>query len=181
MNVLASFLITIVAAAGAAGFWWYNDIQPKLEEKKKVEADIDEGKRQIDSLKKKRSEVTKLDEEIKELEVKEKKLQTSTVSLEKVVPMLLDSTELIANKFDVKFQDIRISQMIRAEEWNELPVEMTLLGTFSNIGKFMSVVEQRKLVNLADGSMNVSVSAEVDDKTKSPKLSVVLSSKVYLP
>jgi hypothetical protein len=41
-------------------------------------------------------------------------------------------------------------------------------------------MEKRKIVNLAAGSMNVSVSAEVDRETKSPLLSVVISAKVYI-
>jgi Tfp pilus assembly protein PilO len=100
--------------------------------------------------------------------------------LNSVVPKLLDSTEVIANKFNVKFQDIRISQLIRAEDWSELPVEMTVLGTFKDIGNFLTIMEKRKIINLAAGSMNVSVSADIDRDTKSPLLSVVLSAKVYV-
>ena len=41
-------------------------------------------------------------------------------------------------------------------------------------------MEKRKIINLAAGSMNVSVSSEVDKETKSPMLSENLSAKVYL-
>ena len=100
--------------------------------------------------------------------------------MNKVVPKLLDSTEIIANKFNVKFQDIRINPLVRAEDWNELPVEMTILGTFKNITCFLNVMEKRKIINLAVGSMNISVSSEVDKDSKSPMLSVNLSAKVYI-
>lgn len=180
-NFAAAIIVIFLAAAAAAGALYVYEYQPLAEEKQGILNKIEEGRKLINQLKSKEKEVVELKAKIKTLEAKEKKLQTESISLQDVVPKLLDSTELIANKFKVKFQDIRISQLIRAEEWSELPVEITLLGTFKNIGNFMYVVEKRKLLNLAAGSMNVSVSADVDPETKSPKLSVVLSAKVYIP
>ena len=126
------------------------------------------------------NEITKLKADIKKQEEIKSKLQTDSIPLNKVVPKLLDSTEIIANKFNVKFQDIRINPLVRAEDWNELPVEMTILGTFKNITCFLNVMEKRKIINLAVGSMNISVSSEVDKDSKSPMLSVNLSAKVYI-
>ena len=126
------------------------------------------------------NEITKLKADIKKQEEIKSKLQTDSIPLNKVVPKLLDSTEIIANKFNVKFQDIRINPLVRAEDWNELPVEMTILGTFKNITCFLNVMEKRKIINLAVGSMNISVSNEVDKDSKSPLLSVNLSAKVYI-
>ena len=119
------------------------------------------------------NEITKLKADIKKQEEIKSKLQTDSIPLNKVVPKLLDSTEIIANKFNVKFQDIRINPLVRAEDWNELPVEMTILGTFKNITCFLNVMEKRKIINLAVGSMNISVSNEVDKDSKSPLLSVI--------
>ena len=126
------------------------------------------------------SEISKLKTDIKKQEEIKNKLQTDSIPLNKVVPKLLDSTEIIANKFNVKFQDIRINPLVRAEDWNELPIEMTILGTFKNITCFLNVMEKRKIINLAVGSMNISVSNDVDKESKSPMLSVNLSAKVYI-
>ncbi len=179
-NFAISFIVLALVTVGGVYYLW-QEYEPLNAEKDKLIAQIKEGEKLINQLNSRKKEVEELKSKIEALAAKEKKLQTESISLQDVVPKLLDSTELIANKFKVKFQDIRISQLIRAEEWNELPVEITLLGTFKDIGNFMYVVEKRKLLNLAAGSMNVSVSADVDPNTKSPKLSVVLSAKVYIP
>jgi Tfp pilus assembly protein PilO len=173
-------ILLLIVAAGAGFFFWMNYWQP-LEEKAAT------LRREIEDLEQQKSELEGIDEELEQMraKIKEKtqqkdQLQTESNQLNTVVPKLLDSTETIANKFDIKFQDIRISPLVRAEEWSELPIEITVHGPFAKIGNFLTVMENRKIVNLAAGSMNVSVSAEVDRSTKSPMLSVVLSAKVYI-
>ena len=179
-NFAAVFIILILLTCGAGGFWYVYDYQPL--EKKAGELRIE-----IEGLESQKNELQNIDEEMEELKKeidrlteKESKLKMESNQLHTVVPKLLESIEIIANKFSVKFQDVRISPLLRNEEWSELPVELTILGTFKDIGQFLKIVEMRKIVNLADGSMNVSVSAEMDRKTKSPLLSVTLSAKVYI-
>lgn len=179
-NLLTALFLVVVLTAGACAGFWYFEYLPVDEERVSLVKKIEELNAEIEKLKRLDSDIKKMkDEEAKLLEQK-KKLQTESIPLNTVVPKLLDSTETIANKFKVKFQDIRISPLVRAEDWNELPVEMTILGTFNDIGCFLNVMEQRKIINLAAGSMSVSVSSEVDKQSKSPMLSVTLSAKVYI-
>ena len=179
-HFMGAIFISILLVLGT-GIGFYSTIYEKVVteqkecEDKKV-ALLDEKEK----LKNIGNEITKLKQDIKKQEEIKSKLQTDSIPLNKVVPTLLDSTEIIANKFNVKFQDIRINPLVRAEDWNELPVEMTILGTFKNITCFLNVMEKRKIINLAVGSMNISVSNEVDKDSKSPMLSVNLSAKVYI-
>lgn len=179
-NYAVVIIVLLVALAGAAGAFYFLEYEPVLTEYAKFEAEKQDKERKIGQLKGIQTQIDELKKKKDELEVTKSKLQTESIPLNSVVPKLLDSTEVIANKFNVKFQDIRISQLIRAEDWSELPVEMTVLGTFKDIGNFLTIMEKRKIINLAAGSMNVSVSADIDRDTKSPLLSVVLSAKVYV-
>jgi Tfp pilus assembly protein PilO len=175
----AIFLSIIIVLGTGIGFYTqvYEQVTTErkgLEEKK---ASLEDEKRKLQNI---GTEISKLKKEIQEQEEIKSKLQTDSIPLNKVVPKLLDSTEIIANKFNVKFQDIRINPLVRAEDWNELPVEMTILGTFKNITCFLNVMEKRRIINLAVGSMNISVSNDIDKESKSPMLSVNLSAKVYI-
>ena len=175
----AIFLSVLLILGTGIGFFTtvYDRVTTEAEEyNNKIKA-LNEEKEKLRTI---GNEITKLKEDIKKQEEIKSKLQTDSIPLNKVVPKLLDSTEIIANKFNVKFQDIRINPLVRAEDWNELPVEMTILGTFKNITCFLNVMEKRKIINLAVGSMNISVSSEVDKDSKSPMLSVNLSAKVYI-
>ena len=179
-HFMGAIFISILLILGT-GIGFYTTVYEKvtqeaeeLDNKKKSLLEEKEKLRNIDK------QISDLKKDIKDQEVIKSKLQTDSIPLNKVVPKLLDSTEIIANKFNVKFQDIRINPLVRAEDWNELPVEMTILGTFKNITCFLNVMEKRKIINLAVGSMNISVSNEVDKDSKSPLLSVNLSAKVYI-
>lgn len=179
-HFMGAIFLSILLVLGT-GIGFYTTVYEKvteeaeqLDNKKKSLLEEKEKLRNIDK------QISDLKKDIKDQEVIKSKLQTDSIPLNKVVPKLLDSTEIIANKFNVKFQDIRINPLVRAEDWNELPVEMTILGTFKNITCFLNVMEKRKIINLAVGSMNISVSNEVDKDSKSPLLSVNLSAKVYI-
>jgi Tfp pilus assembly protein PilO len=175
MNNFAVVTIFLLVIAAGVGAFFYMEYWQPLE---KEAADLND---EIENLKRQKSELENIEEEMKQLKTKiselteqKNKLQMESNQLNTVVPKLLDSTETIANKYDIKFQDIRISPLVRAEEWSELPIEITVQGPFSKVGNFLTIMEKRKIVNLAAGSMNVSVSAEVDRETKSPLLSVVI-------
>lgn len=177
--LISIFVCVVILLSGVAGFY-FMEVEPVDQKAKDFQAKIKDKEEKLAGFSNIEKEIEKLKNEIKTLEDDKKKLQTETIKLDEVVPKLLDSTESVSNKFDVKFQDIRISPLVRAEDWSELPVEMTILGTFDNISNFLIVMEKRKLINLAAGSMNVSVSSEVDKLTGSPMLSVNLSAKVYI-
>ncbi len=179
-NMAACIVVVLIALIAACGIFYEYDFVPYQEKRDELTSKIEEHKSDLSKFDQVKKNIKKLEEKIKDLEAQKAKLQTDSIPLNTVVPKMLDSTETIANKFNVKFSDIRISPLVRAEDWAELPVEMTILGTFNNVGCFLNVMEQRKIVNLAAGSMNVSVSAEVDKDTKSPMLSVTLSAKIYI-
>ena len=179
-HFMGAIFISILLVLGT-GIGFYTTVYEKVKtEEKEFEDKKVSLLEEKEKLKNIGNEISKLQEDIKKQEEIKSKLQTDSIPLNKVVPKLLDSTEIIANKFNVKFQDIRINPLVRAEDWNELPVEMTILGTFKNITCFLNVMEKRKIINLAVGSMNISVSSEVDKDSKSPLLSVNLSAKVYI-
>ncbi len=179
-NFAVVTIFLLVIAAGAGVFFYMNYYEPMVVEGEKIGQEIEGLKKQKAQLANIEEEMAELKSQISKLTEQKNKLQMESNQLNTVVPKLLESTETIANKFKVKFQDIRISPLVRAEDWSELPIEMTILGTFKDIGGFLTIMEKRKIVNLAAGSMNVSVSAEVDRDTKSPLLSVTLSAKVYI-
>lgn len=179
-NIMAALLISILLVVGTAAAFYYTVYQEYEKEKSDLTNEIENLRSDVEKLKNLDKEIDTFKKRIAEAQEKKNKLQTESIRLEDVVPRLLDSTETVSNKFDIKFQDIRISPLVRAEDWSELPVEMTILGTFKNITCFLNVMENRKLINLAAGSMNVSVSSEVDKDSGSPLLSVTLSAKVYI-
>ncbi|MGM0598372.1 MAG: type 4a pilus biogenesis protein PilO [Candidatus Rifleibacteriota bacterium] len=179
-NFAVAIIFLVVIAAGVGAFFYFEYMEPLEKEAAELTEEIESLERQKAQLENIEEEMKQLETEISELTEEKNKLQMESNQLNTVVPKLLDSTETIANKYDIKFQDIRISPLVRAEEWSELPIEITVQGPFSKIGNFLKIMEQRKIINLAAGSMNVSVSAEVDRKTKSPMLSVVISAKVYI-
>jgi type IV pilus assembly protein PilO len=179
-NFAVVTILLLLVAVGAGVFFWMNYYQPILDEAESLKSDIDDLEKKKARLANIDDEIDKIRQDIAKLQDQRKGLETESNRLETVVPKVLESTETIANKFDVKFQDIRISPLVRAEDWSELPIEISVQGTFKNIGEFLTIVEKRKIINLAAGSMNVSVSAEVDRKTKSPLLGVTLSAKVYI-
>ena len=179
-HFMGAIFVSILLVLGT-GVGFYTTVYEKVtEETKEYEGKKASLEEEAKKLKNLDNEISKLNDDIKKQEEIRKKLQTDSIPLNEVVPKLLDSTEIIANKFNVKFQDIRINPLVRAEDWNELPVEMTILGTFKNITCFLNVMEKRKIINLAVGSMNISVSNDVDKESKSPMLSVNLSAKVYI-
>ncbi len=175
----AIFLSIIIVLGTGIGFYStvYEKVTTDRKELEEKKSSLEDEKRKLQNI---GNEISKLKKDIQEQEEIKSKLQTDSIPLNKVVPKLLDSTEIIANKFNVKFQDIRINPLVRAEDWNELPVEMTILGTFKNITCFLNVMEKRRIINLAVGSMNISVSNDIDKESKSPMLSVNLSAKVYI-
>lgn len=179
-NYAVVLIILLLATAGAVAAWYSFEFKPVQVERQRLMSVKTEKQNEIKKLEDIHQMIEELHGKIESLNQEKTNLQTESIPLNMVVPKLLDSTEIIANKFNVKFQDIRISQLIRAEDWSELPVEMTILGTFKDIGNFLTIMEKRKIINLAAGTMNVSVSADVDRETKSPLLSVVLSAKVYV-
>lgn len=179
-NFAVVFLVIVLAAAGAVGVFYMYYWEPAMEERNRLEGDIKslEGKKaEIADLE---AQIGKIKEDIAAKQADKEKLAMESNQLNTVVPKLLDSTEAIANKFNIKFQDIRISPLVRAEQWSELPIEIGVQGTFSEIAQFLHVMEKRKISNLAAGSITITVSAEVDPKTKSPLLSVTLNAKVYI-
>ena len=174
------FFLLIVAAACAGGAFYVYYWEPAQVDREKLITEIKglEGRQaEIQNL---HDEIAKIKEDIAKKETEKNKLAMESNQLNTVVPKLLDSTEAVAAKFDVKFQDIRISPLVKQEQWSELPVEMSVLGTFSSVANFLHVMEKRKIINLAAGSVNISVSAETDPKTKSPLLTVTLNGKVYI-
>lgn len=179
-NFATAFILIIVLAIGAGIGFYFTEVEEALKEREELVTKIEDHKQELKRLESLDNDIRKLKDKISKLTEQKSKLQTESIPLNTVVPKLLDSTETIANKFKVKFQDIRISPLVRAEDWSELPVEMTILGTFNNVSCFLNVMEQRKIINLAAGSMNVSVSSEVDKDSKSPMLSITLSAKVYI-
>lgn len=179
-NFATAFILIILITIGAGIGFYVSEVDEVLKERDELTAKIEEQRAELKRLDNLDTEIKKLKDKIAKLTEQKSKLQTDSIPLNKVVPTLLDSTETIANKFKVKFQDIRISPLVRAEDWSELPVEMTILGTFNNVSCFLNVMEQRKIINLAAGSMNVSVSSEVDKDSKNPMLSITLSAKVYI-
>ncbi len=179
-NFAVVTILLLVIAAGAGVFFYMNYLEPMQVEGEKIKTEIEGLERQKAQLSTIDEETSKLKNKISELEDQRGKLKTASNKLKTVVPKLLESTETVANKFDIRFQDIRISPLVRAEDWSELPIEMTVVGSFKNLGNFLTIMERRKIINLAAGSMNVSASAEPDKKTKSPLLSVTLSAKVYI-
>lgn len=179
-NYMLVLFVLIIAAAVAGGSFYLYWYQPKLEERDGLQREIDKlagEKAKISGL---RDEIQKTRDKIAEALDKKKKLAMESNQLSTVVPKLLDSTETVANKFDVKFNDIRISPIVRSEQWSEIPIEIGILGSFENIGKFLHVMEKRKISNLAAGSVTISVSAETDARTRSPMLTVTLNAKVYI-
>ena len=179
-NFAVVIVVLLVAAAGAGGIFYTSEYTPMLEERATIDGEIQDLKREIEKLESIDEDIVKLGDEIKKAKEQREKVKGASNKLETVVPKVLESTKLIANKFKVKFQDIRISPLVRAEEWSELPIELSILGTFQHIGDFLKIMEKRKIINLAAGSMNVSVSAEIDRDSKSPLLSVTISAKVYI-
>lgn len=179
-NVATVIVVLLFIAVGAGVGFYYQYYEPVTVEREEIQNKIEEHKNEKEKLKGLEKEIKDYKKKIEEATAEKAKLQTDSIPLNTVVPKLLESTEAVANKFKVKFSDIRISPLVRAEDWSELPVELTILGTFNNVNCFLNVMEQRKIINLAAGSMNVSVSAEVDKETESPLLSVTLSAKVYI-
>lgn len=179
-NFAVVILIIVLAAAGAGGVFWIYYLQPAEEERGRLQQDIKSLEAKKDEIRNVADEIARINEAIAKLTTEKNKLQMESNQMNTVVPKLLDSVEAIANKFNVKFQDIRISPLVRAEQWSELPVEIGLLGTFQDIGNFLIICEKRKIINLAAGSITISVSAETDPKSKSPLLTVTLNAKVYI-
>lgn len=179
-NFAVVIMIIIFAAAGAGGALYMYYWEPAMAKKATLEEEINRLKGKQAEINSVEEDISRITEDIAKLTGEKKKLEMESNQLNTVVPKLLDSTEAISNKFGVKFQDIRISPLVRAEQWSELPIEIGILGTFEEIGGFLMVVEKRKIVNLAAGSITISVSAETDPKTKSPMLTVTLNAKVYI-
>lgn len=180
-NFAVVMLVIVVASAVAVGVFYVYYLEPAQQEVSNLEVKISKNLKEIENLKRVDEDIAKEKARIETLEKKKRELETESIKLESVVPKLLDSTELIASKFEVKFQDIRISPLTRSENWSELPVEMTAIGTFQQIGNFLKVLENRKIINLASrGSINVAVTAEPDPKSKSPLLTVTINGRVFI-
>ncbi|MBF0498969.1 MAG: type 4a pilus biogenesis protein PilO [Candidatus Riflebacteria bacterium] len=179
-NFAVVFIVIVLAAAGAAGAFYFYYWQPAIEDREKLEQSIKTQEAKKAEIADLETQTNKIKEEIAAKQSEKEKLAMESNQLNTVVPKLLDSTEAIANKFNLKFQDIRISPLIRAEQWSELPIEVGVLGTYSDIASFLYVMEKRKIANLAAGSITITLSAETDPKTKSPLLSVTLNAKVYI-
>jgi len=179
-NFAVVILVIVLATAGAGGAFWMYYLQPAQDERAKLELEITGLKAKKDEIKTVQDEIARAKEDIERLTVDKNRLQMDSNQMSTVVPKLLDSIEAIANKYSVKFQDIRISPLVRAEQWSELPIELGILGTFQNIANFLVICEKRKILNLAAGSITISVSAETDPKSKSPLLTVTLNAKAYI-
>lgn len=180
-NFAIVILIIVLAAAGAGGAFWVYYLEPAQADRGKLEEKIRALEAKKDEIKNVADEIARNKEAIEKLTEDKNKLQMDSNQMSTVVPKLLDSIEAIANKYEVKFTDIRISPLVRAEQWSELPVEIGLQGAFQNIGNFLVVCEKRKIINLAAGSITISVSAEPDPKSKGGLLlTVTLNAKVYI-
>ncbi len=179
-NIVVVVLVLVLAAGGAGAAFYVMYYQPIEEERQKLETEISGLEKKLADFDKLDSEIEQIHKDIAEKQAEQKKLSTGNDQVETVVPKLLESTEKIANKYQVKFQDVRISPLQRNDQWSELPVELGISGTFANIGSFLVAMEKMKIVNLAEGKITISSSSEPDPKTGSPLLTVNLNAKVYI-
>ncbi|MBI3037796.1 type 4a pilus biogenesis protein PilO [bacterium] len=179
-NFAAVVMFIVIALAAALGAFYIYYWQPAQDQRAEIEKSIANLKVKQNQIANLDGEISKIQEDIAKKEEEKNKLAMESNQLNTVVPKLLESTEVVANKFNVKFNDIRISPLVRAEQWSELPIEISLSGTFSDVGNFLLIMEKRKIVNLAAGAITISVSAETDVKSKSPYITVNLSAKVYI-
>ncbi len=81
----------------------------------------------------------------------------------------------------VRFQDMRISPIIRCEKWIEVPWEIGVSTAENLIASDLKKVSQFDNAGdvLVCQAINVSVSAEIHKETKQPVLSVTLMGKLY--
>ncbi|NLM16821.1 MAG: type 4a pilus biogenesis protein PilO [Candidatus Riflebacteria bacterium] len=176
-------LVIVLMFFGVSGVLVHQKLyEPAKNEKTKLEGEINVEKQNITVAKKARDELPNLEARIDALREELEKKKRPTVQVEMVIPKVLASIEAIAKMFDVEFKDIRIAPIMREDSWSEFPVEIVINGQFKNIFNFLYIMEQRGLVTMSSGSINISRAggpkdAKADD---SPFLNVNITAKIVV-
>ncbi|MFC1743391.1 type 4a pilus biogenesis protein PilO [Candidatus Riflebacteria bacterium] len=178
-SIMQALVVNLFCLIGAGAGFYLNSWQPHEETMVELRSEISKLKSQVDAKDDIVKEIKSLEAEIKKKEAEKERLLKNSPRLESQVPELLKSLEDTAKKFNVKFSDIRISPLIRNEQWSELPVEFTLRGTFHKLGEFLFKYENKKVINLTKGTLSITPTSEMDPKEKKPILTVQLSGTIY--
>lgn len=144
------YILLGVIGAGLVGGYIYFLIMPLLEQKGKLELDLQ--KLQADLVQKRSIAANrpKLEAEIKELD---KQLQAALVKLpeEKDIPNLLTQINTLGQQNGLEFQLFRPSPPVRKGFYAEVPIDIRVQGQYHTLGGFLDKVSKlERIVNVTD-------------------------------
>jgi len=148
------FVLFIIIAASMVGVWYfvnYKDFEMQYEDKmatlESLKKAIENAGRVEEDLKRKNAELAEVKEEYEKLKKK--------IQIKVNIPEMLRNTEQVSLDTKVKFNEIKIENLVPYEGYSEIPIELQIVGNFHDIGKFLRKLEHMKMFNVNAGTLQL--------------------------
>ncbi|HNY10831.1 MAG TPA: type 4a pilus biogenesis protein PilO [Candidatus Wallbacteria bacterium] len=148
------FVLFVIIAASMIGVWYfvnYKEYEMQVEDKnatiESLQKAIDNVGRVEEDLKRKNAELAEIKEEFEKLKKK--------IQIKVDVPKMLKETEQAALDTKVKFNEIKIENLVPYEGYSEIPIELQIVGTYHDLGKYLRKLEHMKLFNVNAGTLQL--------------------------
>lgn len=148
------FVLFIIIASSMIGVWYfvnYKEFELQVEDK---QAQIEALKKAIDSNQKIEEDLNRKNKELAEVKEEYEKLKKK-IQIKVDVPKMLKDTEQAALDTKVKFNEIKIENLVPYEGYSEIPIELQIVGTYHDLGKYLRKLEHMKLFNVNAGTLQL--------------------------
>ncbi|HOD39401.1 MAG TPA: type 4a pilus biogenesis protein PilO [Candidatus Wallbacteria bacterium] len=148
------FILFIIIAASMVGVWYfvnYKEFEIQYEDRMATIESLDKAIANAgqveEDLKRKNTELAEVKEEFEKLKKK--------VQVRVDIPKLLKETEQASLDTKVKFNEIKIENLVPYEGYSEIPIELQIVGGYHDLGKYLRKLEYMKLFNVNAGTLQL--------------------------
>ena len=148
------FVLFVIIAAAMVGVWYfvnYKEFEMKAEE---LKATIESLQKSIDSVKRVEEDLKRKNVELAEVKDEYERLKQK-VQIKVDIPKILKETEMTALDTKVKFNEIKIENLVPYEGYSEIPIELQIVGGYHDLGKYLRKLEHLKLFNVNAGTLQL--------------------------
>ncbi len=148
------FILFIIIAASMVGVWYFvnfKDFEVQYEDKM---ATIESLKKAIANAQQVEADLERKNKELAEVKEEYEKLKKK-VQVRVDIPKLLKETEQAALDTKVKFNEIKIENLVPYEGYSEIPIELQIVGEYHALGRYLRKIEHKKLFNVNAGTLQL--------------------------
>ncbi|MEZ7890606.1 MAG: type 4a pilus biogenesis protein PilO [Candidatus Wallbacteria bacterium] len=172
------FILFIILASAMVGVWYFVNYQDFLVRYNDKEDILNKLKRDIDNASKVEEEFNRKNAELASAKEEYEKLKKK-VQIKINIPEMLRQTEQAALDTKIKFNEIKIENIIPYEGYSEIPIELQMVGNFHDVGRVLRKLEHMKLFNVNAGTLQLQPFVSREGATKT-EINMVLNVKSFI-